>query len=233
MRVLIMGFWSRSTHWGGVHSGMPSVLMWQVQARARKLWWWYAQTKVRLFRLVSPPSIHSVFDCSLRSLDCALRPPTSSALEDEERVFSLLLSTAARNPDVMPFAGLRWVGAAGERAAAVAGDQRQGLRPAGDPPAPAQFEDGSGGGEDGGDDVGVVGQLQQFPGRQHRAVRGPAVPDPIDQIVGVDGDDHGGRDAAGIRSVSGAQLPVAEIFEGVVAALPVGPPVHRTGWVDP
>ena len=37
MRVLIMGFWSWSTHLGGVHSGTPSVLIWQVQPRARKL----------------------------------------------------------------------------------------------------------------------------------------------------------------------------------------------------
>ena len=37
IRVLIMGFWSLSTHLGGVHSGMPSVLIWQVQPRARKL----------------------------------------------------------------------------------------------------------------------------------------------------------------------------------------------------
>ena len=39
IRVLIMGFWSRSTHLGGIHSGIPSVFIRQVQPRARKLWW--------------------------------------------------------------------------------------------------------------------------------------------------------------------------------------------------
>ena len=37
IRVLIIGCWSRSTHFGGVHSGIPSVLILQVQPRARKL----------------------------------------------------------------------------------------------------------------------------------------------------------------------------------------------------
>ncbi len=133
----------------------------------------------------------------------------------------------------MPFAVLRWVGAAGERAAAVAGDQGQSLRPAGDPPAPAQFEDGSGGGEHGGDDVGVVGQLQQLGGWQHGAVSGSAVPDPVDQVLRVDGHDHRGRDTAGVGHISRPQLPVAQVFQGVMQPLSVGATVHRAGRVDP
>jgi hypothetical protein len=40
-----------------------------------------------------------MFDCSLRSLRIALwNPPTSSSLGYERRVPSLLLSTAARDP---------------------------------------------------------------------------------------------------------------------------------------
>ena len=37
--VLIIGFWSRSTYRGGVHSGIPSGLIRQVQPRVVKLWW--------------------------------------------------------------------------------------------------------------------------------------------------------------------------------------------------
>ena len=128
----------------------------------------------------------------------------------------------------MPLAVLRWVGAAGERAAAVAGDQGQGLRPAGDPPAPAQIQHCPGCGEHGGDDVGVVGQLQQFPGWQHGAVGGAAVADPVDQVLRVDGHDHRGRDAAGVGHIPGPQLPVADVFQRVMQPLPMGATIHGT-----
>jgi hypothetical protein len=51
--------------------------------------------------------------------------------------------------EVVAFAPFRWVGAAGEAAAGISGDQRQGLAAGGDPAAPAQGEDGSGPVEDG------------------------------------------------------------------------------------
>jgi hypothetical protein len=52
-------------------------------------------------------SKYAVFNCSLRSLRIALwSPPTSSSFADEERVCSLLLSTAARDPGVQLLAPL-------------------------------------------------------------------------------------------------------------------------------
>ena len=65
------------------------------------------------------------------------------------------------------------------------------------------------------------------------AVGGSAVADPAGQVVGVDGDDHRRRNTAGIRNVPGPQLSVAEIFEGVVGALSVGPAVDFTAGIDP
>ena len=58
-------------------------------------------------------------------------------------------------------------------------------------------------------------------------------PDPVGEVVGVDGDDHRRRDTAGVRNVPGPQLPVAEIFQGVMAALPIGPAVDFSGGIDP
>ena len=60
IRLLIMGLRSRSTHLGGRHSGSPSGLIRQSQPRARKLWWWYRQSRVRLSRSVVPPSAQAM-----------------------------------------------------------------------------------------------------------------------------------------------------------------------------
>ena len=133
----------------------------------------------------------------------------------------------------MSFAVLRRMRTAGKGTAAVAGDQRQGLRPAGDPPGPAQIQHLPGRGEHRRDDLGTVGQLQQLRGRNAGAVGGAAVPDPVDQVVGVDGDDHRRRNPPGVRNVPGPQLPVAQILQGIVAALPIGPAVDFSGRIDP
>ena len=69
-------------------------------------------------------------------------------------------------------------------------------------------------------------------GGDQGAVGGAAVADLLDQVVGVDGDDHRGRDAAGVGDVAGAELPVAQIFERVVLPLPVGAFVDGSGRVD-
>ena len=95
MRVLSWGRWARSIQRGGIHSGKPSVLIWQVQPFCRKWVWWYRQTKVRLSRSVGPPRIQST--------------------------------------DVVSIAPAGWVGAAGEGASAVSGDQRHGLAAGGQP----------------------------------------------------------------------------------------------------
>src|SRR5687767_6780769 len=63
---------------------------------------YFVVTRVRKACPLAPPQhsgAQSGVDCSLRSLQIALwNPPTSSSLGDEKRVPSLLLSTAARNP---------------------------------------------------------------------------------------------------------------------------------------
>ena len=68
MRVLSWGRWARSIQRGGIHSGRPSVLIWQVQPFCRKWVWWYLQTKVRLSRSVGPPRIQSRMWCRSHQL---------------------------------------------------------------------------------------------------------------------------------------------------------------------
>ena len=61
------------------------------------------------------------------------------------------------------------------------------------------------------------------------------------QIGQIEGDDHGRRGATGIRNTVGTEQPVADVFEGVVHPLPVGPgiglldplTVHSLGHVQP
>ena len=61
------------------------------------------------------------------------------------------------------------------------------------------------------------------------AVTGGAVTDPVDEVVCVDGDDHGGRDAAGVGDVAGRELPITQILERIMLPLPLGAPVHGSG----
>ena len=81
----------------------------------------------------------------------------------------------------------------------------------------------------------LLGNCSSFAVGMRCAVAGAAEADPLDQVVGVDGDDDGGGDTPGVGDVGGPQLPVTEIFQGVeifpgvVAALPVGPAVDRAG----
>ena len=56
--------------------------------------------------------------------------------------------------------------------------------------------------------------------------------DSVGQVVGVDGDDHRRRNPADVRDVSGSELAVAEVFEGVVGALPIRPGIDFSAGID-
>ena len=71
---------------------------------------------------------------------------------------------------MMPFAPLGCHIAAGEGAAGVAGDQREGLRGGGDPTGPPQVEDRTARVLEADRDVGLVGQQSRGPGRHRGAV---------------------------------------------------------------
>ena len=144
------------------------------------------------------------------------------------------VSVAAVSPrnDVVAFAPVGGVGAVGEAAAAVAGDQRKGLGVRGDPSGPAEEQLLPGRAEDDRHDLGLVGELQGGGGGDQRPVGGFGHPGPSEQVGQVEVQDHRGRGATRIGQPTRSQHPAGQVTEGVVHPLGIVPlirPVESGG----
>ena len=90
----------------------------------------------------------------------------------------------------MSVAPLWWVGAAGEAAAGVSGDQCHGLTSRGEPSGSAERQWDAVSIDDGGPDLGFVGDPEQLIVSELAAVGGFGQPGFGEQILEADGDDH-------------------------------------------
>ena len=174
IRVLIMGFWSRSTHLGGIHAGRPSVLIRQGSSRGPKSCDGDRYTAG-----------------SDRSGQSPRRRPTPGY-------------GAVRNIAVGARSRERSIRRRGRSTPSFAGGWQSAvwLRPR-SKTAPAVVSTGW-------TMSALLANCSSFAVGKKRAVTGPAKTDPVDQVVGVDGDNHRRRDTAGIGNVPGPQLPVAD-----------------------
>lgn len=106
-----------------------------------------------------------------------LEVPVVVAAEQGE-VVEVGVAAVGPGEDVVALAPLRWMGAGGEGAAGVAGDEGEGLGAGGDAAGAAEVEDGAVGVEQGGSEFGLVGESDDVGGGDADAVGGGAVAGP-------------------------------------------------------
>ena len=141
---------------------------------------------------------------------------------DQGQVGDVGVAAVVPGDHMMPFAPLGCHVAAGEGAAGVAGDQREGLGGARDPAGPVQVEDRPLGALEAEGDVGLVGQESRGPGRDQSAVGVGADAVLAEEVLPGHGQEQGGRGATGRGQVLGAQGRIEHRGQRVVLALALG-----------
>ena len=121
----------------------------------------------------------------------------------EGEIFDVGSAAVGPRVDVVGFAPVGGPVAGWEGTAPVAGGEGEALGGAGGAAGAAEVQHGSAGVEDSGNDLGVGGELERGRDGEGAAVGGGGQPEAGFQLVEGEGEQHGGRGAAGVGQVAG------------------------------